>query len=184
MIVADLLISDKSSVSSCVSVFVLTLIDFTVLSFPWTSWLMSQLITRLADQDSGGRHMQEEVHVHVGEGLTTVTLGIGRCCVPWTWTHIIVPLLEEVKWAHQHYHILSYNHVILLGQPSYPLIQIGEIKLSIDDGDERSSMMWVDEFNIINNQLLSPRKKYSHLDITSKWEQEKVYSITIKLMRW
>ena len=28
MIVADLLLSDKSSVSSCVSVFVLTLIDF------------------------------------------------------------------------------------------------------------------------------------------------------------
>lgn len=65
IIVADLLISDKSSVSSCVSVFVLTLIDFTVLSFPWASWLMSQLVTRLADQDSGGRHMQKEAYVHV-----------------------------------------------------------------------------------------------------------------------
>ena len=81
---------------------------------------MSQLLTRLADQDSGERCIQDEAHVHVGEGLTTA-LGIGRCCVPWTWT---LPLLKEVKWAHQHYHVLSYNQVILLGQPSYPLIQI------------------------------------------------------------
>ena len=93
MIVADLLISDKSSVSSCVSVFVLTLIDFHSAIPSWTSWLMSQLLTRLADQDSGDRCIQEEAHVHVGEGLTTA-LGIGRCCVPWTWT---LSLLEEVK---------------------------------------------------------------------------------------
>ena len=106
--------------SSCVSVFVLTLIDFTVSFLPWTSWLMSQLLTRLADQDSGERCIQEEAHVHVGEGLTTA-LGIGRCCVPWTWT---LSLLKEVKWVHQHYHVLSYNQVILLGQPSYLLIQI------------------------------------------------------------
>ena len=75
MIVADLLISDKSSVSSCISVFVLTLIDFHSAIPSWTSWLMSQLITRLAGQDSGERHMKEEAHVHVavhvGEGLTT-----------------------------------------------------------------------------------------------------------------
>ena len=58
--------------SSCVSVFVLTLIDFHSAILPWTSWLMSQLFTRLAGQDSGERYMQEDAHVHVGGGLTSV----------------------------------------------------------------------------------------------------------------
>ena len=180
--------------SSCVSVFVLTLIDFTVLSFPWASWLMSQLVTRLADQDSGERCIQEEAYVHVactcrrrtdhntllGYGgvvsLDQLVDESGELCLvvqdlpSLHWEGTGIPIQGgglgrwgtvssgEMEWAHQHYPILSYNQVILLGQPSYPLIQIGEIKLSIGDGDERSSMMWVDEFNIINNQLISPRK--------------------------
>ena len=146
--------------SSCVGVFVLTLIDFTVLSFPWASWLMSQLVTRLADQDSGERCMQEEAHVHVsctcrrrtdhntllGYGgvvsLDQLVDESGELCLvvqdlpSLHWEGTGIPIQGgglgrwgtvssgEMEWDHQHYHILSYNQVILLGQPSYPLIQI------------------------------------------------------------
>lgn len=45
IMLVDLLISDKSN---CVD------IDFTVSVLPWTSWMMSLLLTRQVGHDSGG----------------------------------------------------------------------------------------------------------------------------------
>lgn len=75
----DLLISDKSN---CV------VIDFTVSVLPWTSWMMSLLLTRQIGHDSMESvwvpsftfPVWREVHVHAGG--TCTCRDSGGCCVP------------------------------------------------------------------------------------------------------
>lgn len=142
--------------SSCVSVFVLTLIDF-------HSVILS--LGQLVDESDGNQIDWTGFwgEVHTGGGTCTcrrrtdhnTLLGYGGvvsldqlvdesgelCLVVQDlpslhWEGTGIPIQGgrlgrwgsvssgEMEWAHQHYHILSDNQVILLGQPSYPLIQI------------------------------------------------------------
>ena len=57
----DLLISDKSN---CVG------IDFTVSALPWTSWMMSLLLTRQAGHDSGELCLGSKLYLPCMDGGT------------------------------------------------------------------------------------------------------------------
>ena len=149
IIAADLLISDKSSVSSCVS------IDFhsAILS-------LGQLVDESAIHQISWPGFWGEVHTGGGTctcrrrtdhsswdrevlcPLDQLVDESGELCLVvqdlpslhWEGTGIPIQggrlgrwdtvFSGEMEWVHQHYHVLSYNQVILLGQPSYPLIQI------------------------------------------------------------
>ena len=124
-------------------------IDFTVSDLPWTSWMMSLLLTRQAGHDSGELCLVTfstgESHRCLHAGGTCTCRDRGGYCVPWGRTYMMerlssfylrngMRLSENPCWTCHHNHGLSYY----FGSAGFVFVYInpiGEIKFFIGDDE-------------------------------------------------